>query len=107
MRVFKNILYSVLLFITMGLWVGTVSATPNAHGQLMLGNVLEHTNTLHITQEPESKDPLASFHPSEDFKEGCYWIVGMSTSFMFLCPLAAWEMTISPLPQPQPVRISA
>ena len=97
MRVFKKVLYSVLILITFGLWVSTASAKPNEHGQLVIGNVLTHTNKLHITHEPAAKDPFAKFKPSANFKQGCYWVIGMSTAFMFLCPLGAWEMTLTPV----------
>lgn len=91
----RKILYSVLAAAILLVWGVTTFGSTNQNNQIVVGNILHHTNTLKI--ERDTTDPLAGFTPSADFKETCLWIVGGATAFMLICPLAAWQMTIQPV----------
>jgi hypothetical protein len=91
----RKFLYSVLAAAILLVWGVTTFGSINQNNQIMVGNILHHTNTLKI--ERSDTDPLANFAPSADFKEACLWIVGGATAFMLICPLAAWQMTIQPV----------
>lgn len=92
----RKILYFVLAAVILLVWGTTTFGSTNSEGQTVVGNVLHHTSTLKIDREADP-DFLANFNPSTDFKEACLWVVGGAATFLFICPLAAWQMTIQPV----------
>jgi hypothetical protein len=91
----RKFLYLVLAAAILLVWGTTTFGSINQNNDIMVGNILHHANTLKIDRD--DTDPLAHFNPGADFKEACLWVVGAATSFMLICPLSAWQMTIQPV----------